>query len=78
MEYTYIDNNHHQVVVNQRMLYSTGVICAECGDLMWRKPGVIRINWGGLKPSEGELSPKIKNMINGAEERRETGKRLEE
>jgi hypothetical protein len=52
------------------MFYTTGVIC-ECGLEMWRKPQRVRVNWNGLRPSQGELAPDIQNMVNTEDERRD-------
>lgn len=46
------------------------VICVECGSLMWRKPQAVRVNWNGLKPSQGELHPELKELVDTAPERR--------
>jgi putative FmdB family regulatory protein len=47
------------------------VICVQCGGTMRRRPLKVRVNWGGMKPSKGELHPNIKSWINGAQQRRE-------
>jgi len=70
-EYTYIDANGHEAVLNNRMLYSTSVICSVCGGVMWRKPSRVIINWGGLKPSDGEPPHVVQNHIKNISEYRE-------
>lgn len=69
-EYLYIDENEHEQTVSHRMLYGTGVVCAACGLEMWRKPQSFIVTWGGLKPSDGELDPKVKHLVDTQDERR--------
>ena len=72
--YTYIDKENHYQSITHRMEYSTGVICY-CGLDMWRKPGNVAINWGGLKPSaQPEYPQDIQDLMNPniVAERRET------
>ena len=47
------------------------VTCPECGCEMRKVFVMPGINWGGLKPSQGELSPEIKQHINGVSESRD-------
>lgn len=70
-EYIYLDNNHHTETVTHRMLYTTGIVCAACGLEMWRKPQPFLVNWGGIRPSQGELAPAIKEHIKRAPENRD-------
>ena len=69
--YQYIDRSDHQEFINHRMFYSTAIICATCGLEMWRKPQSIPVNWGGLRPSAGDLHPEVKELIDTADERRD-------
>lgn len=68
-QYVYIDAAEHTVTVTHPMSYSTGVICA-CGLVMHRKPQAFYVSWGGLRPSQGELSPAVKRMVDSAAARR--------
>ena len=68
----------NEVELSRPMIDEAPVICQGCGETMKRRPQVIAVNWNGVPPSkQAEVSPKIREMINGAEERRETGKRLD-
>jgi hypothetical protein len=77
-EYTYIDENDHTQTLSLPMFYSTAVICAACGLEMWRKPQTVAVNWGGLRPSIGELDPQIKHLIDTKDERREAFEEIHE
>lgn len=70
-DYTYVDQNYHAITITEPMVTSVQHICAACGLTMWRKPCIAAVNWGGLKPSAGEMSNTFKNLINGADERRD-------
>ena len=69
-EYLMLCRNGHKLNVNQHMATNERVICIECGSVMWRKPQVVRVNWNGLKPSQGELHPELKELVDTAPERR--------
>ncbi|KPJ89946.1 MAG: hypothetical protein AMJ53_15260 [Gammaproteobacteria bacterium SG8_11] len=69
-EYLYTDAEGHQVTKRHRMLYTTGIICDDCGGPMWRKPQPVAINWGGLAPSQGELAPELQRLTNESERQR--------
>ena len=69
-EFIYVDENDHAQTVTHRMLYSTGIVCASCGLDMWRKPQSFAVNWSGLRPSQGELHPNVRDLIDGAPQRR--------
>ncbi len=71
-EYIYLCHNGHSLSMNVRMFYTTGVMC-ECGLEMWRKPQRVSVNWNGLRPSQGELAPAIKGLVdeNNIAERRD-------
>ena len=62
--YEYIDENGHQREEHHRMLFTTAVICVQCGSVMWRKPtGGKFINWGGLPPSQEQRDPVIEKHL---------------
>lgn len=69
--YEYIDENKHVTTITEPMVTSVTHICMACGLSMWRKPTVTMVNWNGLKPSAGEMSTNIRNLINGAPQRRD-------
>ncbi len=69
-DYVYLDHNAHRRTITHRMLYTTGIICAACGSIMWRKPQSPSVNWGGLRPSQGALSPEIQKHLDTADEQR--------
>jgi len=79
-EYIYLCHNGHSKSLNLRMFYTTGVMCYECGLEMWRKPQRVRVNWNGLRPSQGELAPAIKGLVdeNNVEERRDKYRELKD
>jgi hypothetical protein len=70
-EYVYTDANNHIETIMHRMLYTTAIICATCGLLMWRVPQSFLVNWGGIRPSQGELAPAIKEYIKRVPENRD-------
>lgn len=76
-EYLYRDRRGHERWVFQRMLYSTATMC-DCGLLMQRVPLPVAVNWGGMRPSRGELHPKIRRLIETAPERRDAFARRHE
>lgn len=45
--------------------------CPYCGGVARRRPLLIRVNWGGLKPSQGRISDGMQQLINDAPRRRE-------
>lgn len=57
--------------VTEPMIIEAIHICPDCGAIVYRRPQVVAVNWGGLKPSQGELHPNIKQIINDAPRRRE-------
>lgn len=66
-----------EIELARPMLDDQPVICPECEEFMQRKPQVIAVNWNGVPPSkQAEVTPAVREMINGAEERRDTGKRI--
>ena len=70
-EYLYIDANDHTMSLTHRLNYSTGIICLACGERMWRKPQAFMVNWSGLRPSQGELSPRVRGLLSTKEERQD-------
>ena len=70
-EYTYTCSNHHRILVEEGMFVNVIRTCKECKENMWRIPGKPNVNWGGLKPSQGELSPEIQDMVDREDERRD-------
>ena len=69
-EYLMMCKNKHTCTIEQPMVTTERVVCPDCGSLMWRKPQAVRVNWNGLKPSQGELDPEIKKLVDTAPERR--------
>lgn len=61
----------NEVTVAESMLAESQIYCSECDEQMRRKPLWMRVNWGGLRPSQGELHPNIKREIAAAERSRE-------
>ena len=70
-EYIYRCKAGHEQTIIEPMFTVTTTWCAECGAKMARKPQIISVNWGGLAPSQGELAPVQKAIIEGAPERRD-------
>ena len=68
-EYLYKDGNGHRNSLFHRMGYSTAVICPDCGADMWRVPQLPNVNWGALRPSQGELHPNVKALVRNRERR---------
>ena len=61
----------HEVNIVEPMHSRTETYCDQCGGIMRRRPLKIHVNWGGMRPSQGEIHPKIKEWIEGGERRRE-------
>lgn len=60
-----------EAVVSERMQVLNSVVwCWIHGHKMHRKPQAARVNWNGLRPSKGFLSPVFKELIDGAPRRR--------
>ena len=70
-EYVYRCTCGREVDIIEPMLKPGDHDCPECGCRMWRKPLGARINWNGLPPSAGELSPEIRRTIEDAPRRRD-------
>lgn len=47
------------------------VCCPVCGQPMKKRPVMLSVNWGGLRPSQGEIHPNIKRVIDDAPRRRD-------
>lgn len=69
-EYTYTDGEHLQVEYHAAGTHPT-VTCKICGKTMTRKYSAPRVNWQGLKPSDGEMSPTFKQFFSTVSQRRE-------
>ena len=50
---------------------SSIVQCRECFGVMFKAPQLVSVNWGGNKPSDGGVTPLIKQMIADAPRRRD-------
>lgn len=70
-EYVYMCSNKHETIVTHAVMESPQIVCAACGLNMWRKPQLFVVNWGGLRPSQGELSPAIANHIRDVDHNRD-------
>ncbi|MBU2249090.1 MAG: zinc ribbon domain-containing protein, partial [Gammaproteobacteria bacterium] len=57
--------------VSHRMTETPAIVCTKCGGIMRKRPQVIRVNWGGLRPSQGELAPEIAANIANAPRRQD-------
>ena len=53
----------HEEYHSRGMLDDAIIKCSECGAAMYRRPQLPMVNWNGLKPSQGEISPHIKRHI---------------
>ena len=69
--YVYTCVCKNEVPVTEPMEPEHEHYCGVCGLRMWRKPQPFRVNWNGLKPSDGELSPKIKDHVDHVDQIRE-------
>jgi predicted nucleic acid-binding Zn ribbon protein len=47
------------------------IFCAGCDSVAQRKYQAPRVNWGGLRPSQGEYGRKFREMFANADENRE-------
>jgi len=57
--------------VEEPMLSVEKVWCNLCGEVMRRKPHKLRVNWNGVKPSQGGVGSDIMKFIEDAPRRRE-------
>ena len=69
--YIYICEQGHECEIVESMLCADEHVCLICNTPMQRKPQAINVNWGGLRPSQGELSDPIKEMIDEAPRKRD-------
>ena len=69
-DYIYICPSGHLKSVTESMITDAEHVCY-CGEKMWRKPVATFVNWGGLRPSQGELSPEVQDMVDREDERRD-------
>ena len=69
-EYIYICANGHELEVNEGMFCDAERICNQCDTVMWRKPMMPAVTWGGLSPSQGELAPVIQDIVDNEDENR--------
>lgn len=60
-------------VITHAMTADPLVVCSECGGHMRRRPQNVKVNWGGLKPSQGDIHPNIRQLIDDAPRRRDGG-----
>lgn len=67
----YCKECHRQIEITEPMHSNIPVICNYCGGVMRRRPQKQAVNWGGMKPSKGEIHPTIKDFIDDAPRRRE-------
>ena len=65
------DKEHPRVICSHGMMDHVYMWCYECNAKMKRVPQRLAVNWNGLKPSEGELTPEIKRVIEDAPRRRD-------
>lgn len=70
--------NNHVFEMDMDIGETCHVPCPTCGAEMRRRFTMPYVNWGGLKPSQGELAPAIKKMIADAPEERENLARMKE
>lgn len=70
-EYIYICSEGHECTVEEEMNNKDEHICFICNEKMWRKPQMPAVNWGGLKPSQGELAYSIQDMVDNEDENRD-------
>ena len=68
--YTYPDGVHDRVEYHAMGTHPV-ITCPECGQQMTRKYTAPRVNWNGLRPSQGEMSPTFKEYFNTVDRRRE-------
>lgn len=68
--YLYSDGDHEKEVVHG-MLADPLVFCEVCNKPMHRKPQMPNVNWNGLPPSQANDNPIIREMIEGAPQRRD-------
>ncbi len=63
--------NNHVFEMDMDIGETCRVPCPTCGAEMRRRFTMPFVNWNGLKPSQGEIHPAIKEHIERAQENRE-------
>ena len=62
----------HKLVINHPMINYDAPRCPKCAEVRLQKVyKKVNINWGGLRPSQGEIHPNIKQLIDDAPRRRD-------
>jgi len=61
--YVYTDDHGHSQQIVHPVNAPVVPVCPECKALMWRKPQKVSANWGGLRPSQGGVSPPVQELI---------------
>lgn len=82
----FCDQCGQKVTRHHSMFEGVPVICPECGCKMRKLiTAMPRVNWGQIRPSDGELSPQVKALVTDTpryrdefEEAREAHKRRTE
>lgn len=69
--YTYTDGEHLAIEYHAAGTHPV-ITCPTCGKLMTRKYLAPRVNWNGLRPSQGAMSETFKNFYSTVDRRRET------
>lgn len=64
--YCYRCPKGHEIPRTERMLYGTAIVCESCQAAMHRVPQPVMVNWGGLRPSAGQMHPRIAEHIAAA------------
>lgn len=77
-EYLMVCSNGHKLRMIDHMIPSKTVYCPYCDHRMWRKPQPVNVNWGGLRPSQGEITGEIKDQIDNQVQYREEFEQLHE
>ena len=74
-EYIYRCKNGHEAIVCHGMNDKLFLECFICDMPMRKRPLAPAVNWGGMKPSKGDLHPNMKRLIDEAPKRRDEEKR---
>lgn len=71
MKYIYKDINGHTQQMELSLSDLDRKIICECGEVMWRVPQLVQVNWNGLPPHlEGTRPRPVQELIDTASERR--------
>ena len=76
-EYNYTDGVH-DLTLRHPINFRVEILCPQCQRWFWRKYKPPRVNWNGLRPSQGEYSNTFKTFFATAPERRERFERRHE